>query len=143
MKYLVSIIFIITGLLCYSCGEDVQGEDTPPKFSPDFITFDNGTNTKIIKNQNKQDWNFNQFYINGTLVSMDGPEITLQYQEGKEHKIWNVTDVRGPWFTLKKIDKETIEIHVEPTSENRQFSFFADRGNSHQKITIIQSNVSN
>lgn len=136
MKKIFVLLFTSIFYACDRINED--GKDTPPNFQPSIITFDNESNSKTIESSNNQNWWFNRFVINDSLINYESDQLQYEYLKGKEHKPWNVTSVKGPWFTIRKLDQRTIYVIVSSTKMNRKVTFEAYRGDSWQTITIIQ-----
>lgn len=128
-------LFVLISLAFCSC-EGIDGESEPPRFKPSEITFSYKSDSIVIKSSNKVEWWFDSFQSDGEYIA--DSSLIYRYEKGKEEWIWNVVEVEGEWFTLKKINNRTIRIFVKETTKTRNFSFLAYRGNSWQEITVIQ-----
>lgn len=117
MRTYISIILL---LLCACNG--VSGDCNPPRFSPEFVTFEKGATTKILKSSNNVVWSFDR-------IKIDGQNVDMPYDVRS-------TEITGTWFKLKKIDGRNVEVSVTDTSVAKTLSFEFFAGNCSQTITV-------
>lgn len=134
MKRLLFLsLMLVVGLS--SCIKSIDGECEPAVFE-NTVTFTSDGGMKTIVAKNSVHWDFHGFYINDEYTELD--KLTLSYKDGD--KIWHIYKVEGEWFSVERIDYQTIKIKAtkNETSRHREFKFLCDSGNCSTKISVTQ-----
>lgn len=136
---LTSIVLTLCSiLLCaiYSC-KDIDGECELPKFESSHV-FEKAGGEKIIKSKNNVHWWFEGLYINEKPVAWNNDTLKVYYEDNGSQQSFLIKKFESSWFTIEKIDNQSISVKLKETSEPRSLSFSAFAGNCWTKIFIEQ-----
>lgn len=127
------ILFIL-----FSC-KSIDGECEPPEFKSPSVVFDSNGGERILKSTNDVSWWLYGLTINNRMVPWPWEEdssLKISYENPDQPS--SIIKIEGAWFTIEKVDNKTIKIKVDKTTESRNLSFEAYRGNCWQAISVNQ-----